>query len=58
MNLWYNPGDVAWILSSSALVWLMIPGVGFYYAGLVRRKNSLSLILLSLISLSVVGFQV
>lgn len=28
------------VLASTALVWLMIPGVGFFYSGLLRRKNA------------------
>ena len=35
----------------------MIPGVGFFYSGLARRKSALSLIWLSLMSISVVSFQ-
>lgn len=54
----YNPGDIAWILASTALVWLMIPGVGFFYSGLLRRKNALSMIYLSMMCLAVVSFQV
>jgi Amt family ammonium transporter len=34
-----NTGDVSWIIAASALVMLMTPAVGFFYAGLVRRKN-------------------
>jgi Amt family ammonium transporter len=45
------------MLTSTALVLLMIPGVGFFYSGLARRKSALSLIWLSLISTGVVGFQ-
>lgn len=41
-----------------ALVWLMIPGVGFFYSGLLRRKNALSMIFTSLASIAVVSFQV
>jgi Amt family ammonium transporter len=48
---------VAWILTSSALVLLMIPGVGFFYSGLARRKSALSLIWLSMMSAGVVSFQ-
>ena len=37
-----NTGDVAWIAAASALVMLMTPALGFFYAGLVRRKNMVS----------------
>ncbi|OLL25574.1 Ammonium transporter 1 [Neolecta irregularis DAH-3] len=57
LNQRYNPGDMAWILASTALVWLMIPGVGFFYSGLARRKSALSLILLTIMSTAVVSFQ-
>jgi hypothetical protein len=36
----------------------MIPGVGFFYSGLLRRKNALSMIYLSMMTLAVVSFQV
>jgi Amt family ammonium transporter len=29
-------GDIAWVLASTALVWIMVPGVGFFYSGLLR----------------------
>jgi hypothetical protein len=54
----YNPGDIAWTLASTALVWLMIPGVGYFYSGLLRRKNALSMIYLSMMSIAIVSFQV
>ncbi|KAK0206714.1 ammonium transporter [Desarmillaria ectypa] len=53
----YSPGDIAWVLASTALVWLMIPGVGFFYSGLLRRKNALSMIYLSMMTIAVVSFQ-
>ncbi|PPQ65690.1 hypothetical protein CVT24_012108 [Panaeolus cyanescens] len=53
----YNPGDIAWVLASTALVWIMIPGVGFFYSGLLRRKNALSMMYLSMMTLAVVSFQ-
>jgi Amt family ammonium transporter len=53
----YNNGDIAWVLTSTALVWLMIPGVGFFYSGLLRRKNALSMIYLSMMTVAVVSFQ-
>ncbi|KAL4886558.1 ammonium transporter AmtB-like domain-containing protein [Aspergillus karnatakaensis] len=57
LNIWYSSGDIAWIITSTALVLLMIPGVGFFYSGLARRKSALSLIWLSLMSIGVVSFQ-
>ncbi|KAJ5902142.1 Ammonium transporter 1 [Penicillium taxi] len=57
LNIWYNAGDIAWVITSSALVLLMIPGVGFFYSGLARRKSALSLIWLSIMSCGVVTFQ-
>jgi Amt family ammonium transporter len=39
-----NPGDTAWVLISTALVlFMMIPGLAMFYAGLVRRRNVLSI---------------
>lgn len=35
----------------------MIPGLGFFYSGLARRKSALALILLTLIAIGVVGFE-
>ncbi|QKX55979.1 uncharacterized protein TRUGW13939_03078 [Talaromyces rugulosus] len=57
LNLFYNAGDIAWVITSSALVLLMIPGVGFFYSGLARRKSALSLIWLSIMSVGVISFQ-
>ncbi len=37
-----NSGDVAWVASAACLVMLMTPALGFFYAGLVRRKNLVS----------------
>lgn len=54
----YNPGDIAWTLTSTALVWIMIPGVALFYSGLLRRKNALSQLWLGMISIGVVSFQV
>ncbi|KAI1302548.1 hypothetical protein EDD11_005594 [Mortierella claussenii] len=53
----YNAGDIAWTLASTALVWLMIPGIGYFYSGMARSKNALSLIMLSCCSIAVVSFQ-
>ncbi len=45
-----NSADVAWMVTATALVMLMVPGVGFFYAGMVRKKNVVSMITLSIIS--------
>ena len=52
-----NTGDTAWLLGATALVMLMTPGVGFFYGGLVRRKNLVSMITLSLVAFALVSIQ-
>jgi Amt family ammonium transporter len=52
-----DSGDTAWILGSIALVMLMTPGVGFFYGGMVRRKNVIAMIALSFIVFSLVSLQ-
>jgi Amt family ammonium transporter len=55
LNVFYETGDIAWMLTSTALVLLMIPGVGFFYSGLARRKSALSLIWLSIMAAATVS---
>ena len=44
-----DPADTAWMLTSSALVLMMTaPGLALFYGGLVRKKNILSVLILSL----------
>jgi hypothetical protein len=43
-NSTIDTGDTAWVLISAALVLLMTPGLAFFYGGLVRRKNMLSVL--------------
>jgi ammonium transporter, Amt family len=52
-----NTGDTAWMLVSTALVMLMTPGLAFFYGGLVRRKNVLSIMMQCLILLGVISIQ-
>jgi Amt family ammonium transporter len=47
-------GDVAWLLTASALVLLMTPGLSFFYGGMVQKKNVISTMLQSFISLGVI----
>jgi Amt family ammonium transporter len=39
-----NSGDIAWVITSTALVMIMTPALGFFYGGLVRKKNLVSTI--------------
>src|SRR5512145_19790 len=53
-----NSGDTAWVLVASALVLLMtIPGMAFFYGGLVRRKNVLSILMQCFIIVCVISLQ-
>jgi Ammonium Transporter Family len=54
----YTSGDIAWVITASAMVWLMLPGVGFFYSGLTGQKSALSMIMLSFIAMSVGAIQV
>jgi Amt family ammonium transporter len=50
-----NQADTAWMLVSTALVLLMTPALAFFYGGLVRAKNALNTMMMSFVSLGVVG---
>ncbi|CUS13634.1 unnamed protein product [Tuber aestivum] len=57
LNRWYTKGDPAYIIVCSAMVLLMVPGLGFLYSGLARRKSALSLIWACIGSSAIVTFQ-
>ncbi len=48
-----NAGDTAWMLAATALVLLMTPALGLFYAGLVRAKNTLNTFMMSVAALAV-----
>jgi len=52
-----NSGDTAWVLISTALVILMTPAVGFFYGGMVRKKNILSTIMMCFAILMIISIQ-
>ncbi|MCX5709017.1 MAG: ammonium transporter [Candidatus Omnitrophica bacterium] len=52
-----NSGDTAWVLISTALVILMTPALAFFYGGMVRKKNILSTIMLSVAILALISIQ-
>lgn len=53
----YDSGDVGYLLVSTCMVMIMIPGLGFLYSGLARRKSALSMIWLCLMAGCVTMFQ-
>ena len=50
-----DSGNIAWMLTASALVLFMTPGLAFFYGGLVRGKNVVNMIMLSFMAMAVVG---
>jgi ammonium transporter, Amt family len=50
-----NSGDTAWMLASTALVMIMLPGLALFYGGLVRAKNVLSTVMHSFFGLALVS---
>lgn len=51
----YSSADIAWVLVSTALVFLMTPGLAFFYGGMVHRKNVISTMIKSTVAAGVVG---
>lgn len=52
-----DTGDTAWMLASAGLVLLMTPGLAFFYGGLVRRKNILSILMQCFMAMCLVTVQ-
>jgi Amt family ammonium transporter len=52
-----SAGDTAWVLMSTALVLVMTPALGFFYGGMVRRKNLLSTLTLSFGMVALISIQ-
>ncbi len=50
-----NSGDTAFVLISAGLVMFMTPGLAFFYGGLVRAKNVVHTMILSIVCMAVVG---
>ncbi len=50
-----DSGSTAWMITATALVMLMTPGLAFFYGGLVRAKNTISTIMYSFIAVAVVS---
>ncbi len=52
-----DTGDTAWLLTSSALVLLMTPGLALFYGGMVRRKNVLGTFMHSFVAMGIITIQ-
>ncbi|GAA1822890.1 ammonium transporter [Actinomadura chokoriensis] len=50
-----DSGSTAWMLTSTALVLLMTPGLAFFYGGMSRAKSVLNMMMMSFVSIAVVG---
>ena len=57
MNGEINSGDTAWVLVATALVLLMTPALAFFYGGMVRKKNILSTLTLSIVMMALISVQ-
>ena len=51
----YNSADIGWIIVATALVFLMTPGLAFFYGGMVHRKNIISTMIKSMVATGVVS---
>src|SRR4028118_136467 len=51
----YNSADIGWIIVATALVFLMTPGLAFFYGGMVHRKNVISTMIKSVVAAGVVS---
>ncbi len=51
----YSPADIAWIIVATALVFLMTPGLAFFYGGMVHRKNVISTMIKSMVATGIVS---
>ena len=50
-----DTGTTAWMLTSTALVLLMVPGLAMFYGGLVRTKNVLGTMMHSFVAIAIIG---
>src|SRR3990172_5405307 len=50
-------GDVVWVLVSAAFVMIMVPGLAFFYGGMVRGKNTLSILMHCFVVLMLISLE-
>ncbi|KAH7324045.1 ammonium transporter AmtB-like domain-containing protein [Rhexocercosporidium sp. MPI-PUGE-AT-0058] len=56
-NEFYSGGDLAWMMFSSGLVLLMVPGLGLFYSGISERCSAISMMWLSMMTTALIGIQ-
>ena len=52
-----SSGDTAWVLVSTALVLLMLPGLALFYGGLVRARATLNTFMMSFVAVAIITVQ-
>jgi ammonium transporter, Amt family len=55
LPLMIDAGSTAWMLASSAMVLLMVPGLALFYGGMVRHKNVLTTMMMSFVAMAGIG---
>src|SRR4051794_10056975 len=50
-----DSGDIAWMLTATALVLFMTPGLAFFYGGMVRSKNTLGMLMQNFFAMGLLG---
>lgn len=53
----YDTGSIAWLLTSAALVFFMMPGLALFYGGMVRSKNLLNMFMCVMVCVPIVAVQ-
>ena len=53
-----NAADIAWLITATCLVFLMTPGLSFFYGGMVSQKNILSTMLQSFMALGLISLVI
>lgn len=57
INAPYNTGDMTWVMVAACMVWVMVPGIGLFYAGLARKKHAITLVWEGFAVMALVSFE-
>ena len=53
----YDTGSIAWLMTSAALVFFMMPGLALFYGGMCRSKNVLNMFMCVMVCIPIVAIQ-